>query len=229
MLDDAQDIATRAAALLDDPSASEYDFDYLQPYIDQQYQKLAQDLESLGMQYTEGIATVTISPGVTDLSPLQAVGSPLAAMKNPRMVKAKLASEPDTAYYVVPGPVEELLEVSPSTVYVLQWRYGNGSLQVTPVGETVTLKVYFDQTSTTMFDPSQNAIISTGYILATRVAEQVATLRGLPPAVIAYISGERKGEWAKFASRLIKLKQRANRTMPPIHTAIRTLPPAGYL
>ncbi len=171
MLADVNDVAKRAGALLDDPSNSIFTLAYLMPFIDQCYDILDVELERCGMQYIESIAVFNVTAGTTDLSSLLQDGQPLATMKLPKQVKWKLVGEPDYLYRPSTGPVVELDEVDTSqSIGALQWRFGDGALQITPSVVDITLKVYFDQMSTNIYDPSQNVIRGTAHILAAAVA-----------------------------------------------------------
>ncbi len=177
MLDKVADIASRVAVLLDDPTASVFTLAYLLPFIDQEYEKLDVELERMGMQYTEAVAVFTVSAGVSDLSAFAGVGGPLAAMKFPRRLDWKLPGELDTSY-LTSSFVGELDDVYGASVGAQQWRYASGNIQITPSPSPITLRVYFDQVSTNVYDPNQGVIRGTAHILAARVAARVALVRG---------------------------------------------------
>lgn len=227
MLDNGEDIARRAAALLDDETQSEFTYDYFRPYIDQEYDELASEMETLGMQFIEGVSVFDLPPGTTDLSPLQGIGQPLQTMKTPKTVKWKPQGQPDTAYQFAAGPVLELREVDPACEWMREWRNANGALQVTPVALATTLKVSFDQLSTTIYDPNQNVIIGTAHILAARVAFYIANVRGMPMAPL--LEKKMNKAWAAFASKVVKTRQGNSVVVPKIHRGLRSTVPAGYL
>ena len=226
MLQDAADIVKRVGVLLDDPSNSQFSQDYLMPWIDQHYDVMDGQLEAMGMQYVEGIAVIPLPPGTTDLSPYLMDGQPLATMKAPRRMKWKLTSQPDTMY-LDSISTDELDEVPADSIGNNEYTFEDGALQVTPSGTATTIKIYYDQMSTNIFDPQGNVIRGTAHILALRVAADVADIKGMS---IAKKRDDQAGKaFDDFAAFLSKQKQGARKLVPRIHSTVQAPTPSGYV
>lgn len=218
MIEDAMDIAKRAAALMDDPGMSRFTFPYQQPFIDQCYDILDNELEAAGMQYVESIVEVLIPEGTSDLGYLNDDGQPLATMKYPKSVKWKLDGQPDIEYQWSSGPVEELDEVDGSSSFgALQWRNGRGAIQVTPSITPMWLKIYFDEMSTDIWDPTQNVVRGTGHILAIDVAIELCDARTGMEKKSMKLGVKRAKAWNTFKNSLVKNKQSARIEAQQIH------------
>jgi hypothetical protein len=226
MLQDAADIVKRVGVLLDDPSNSQYDTDYLMPWIDQEYDILDVDLELLGMQYIESNALVNLTAGQTDLTPLLADGQALATMKVPKKIRWWLTSQPEYTFSES-IPTDELDAVTPQSIGAYQWTFIDGAIAVTPSAVPVTLRIYFDQVSTNIYDPQQNVIRGTAHILALQVAKEVATIKGM--SIAASLEMKRMKAWDAFAGVLVKQRQGKRPLIPRIHSTIRRTSPAGYI
>lgn len=207
MLADVDDIIKRAGVLLDDPTNSIYTAAYCMPHVDQKYDELDVALENCGMQYIEGIAIFNVNPNVTDLSSFLQDGQALATMKYPKYMKWKLVGQPDYLYQLSEH-VSELMEVDTATSYgALQWRFADGGLQITPSINALTLKVYFDQTSTNILDPAQNVIRGTAHILAYDVAISICGVRKGMQDRKKDLKADRDAAWNTFKSVLVKNNQ----------------------
>lgn len=177
MLQDAADIVKRVGVLLDDPSNATFESDYVMPFIDQEYDEMDVELERAGMQYVEDIAVIPLDPLVSDLNDFILAGEALQFMKAPKYLKWKLTSQTDE-FYQLSALVEEIDEVNIANIGTWQWRFANGSIQITPSNIPVTVKVYFDTVSTNILDPAQNVIRGTAHILSLRVASSICSVAG---------------------------------------------------
>jgi hypothetical protein len=224
---DADDIVRRVGALLDDPSNSQFDQDYLMPFIDQEFGELDNELEALGAPYALDQVVVTQPANTSSLAAFMAAGQPLADMKLPSDIWWKLAGQPDINYQQSTGPVTQLAFVPPGGQGAWQWTFLGGMLAITPSASPVDLQVTFQVMSTNIIDPQTGVIMGTAAILALRVAIYVATLRGMP-MVQMLMAKEPK------ASRNFKMALKKPRQGVPImarktHGRIVRGAPAGYV
>jgi hypothetical protein len=227
MLQNAADIARRAAAELDDPSQSQFDYPYLQPHIDQAYDVLANQLEAMGMAYQETVAVFNVPAQATDLSAQQQVGGPLQYLKLPRRLKWKQQNTPDTTYQ--PGEFvdpSDMPEVGSNAVGITAWAW-NGFIQCTPSTLALTVKLWFDTLSTTIQDPQTGVVMGTAFILAYRVAAKVANIRGM--SMEARLDKEAMGAWQSFAVVLAKLNQAKKQVPQKLHGVRRRASPVGLI
>jgi hypothetical protein len=227
MLQNAADIARRAAAELDDPSQSLFDFPYLQPHIDQAYDVLANQLEALGMAYQETVAVFNVPAQATDLSSFQQPGGPLQYMKFPNRLKWKQQGTPDPTYQ--PGQfmdMSDIPEVGPNAVGITAWAW-NGFIQCTPSTLALTVKLWFDTLSTTIQDPQTGVVMGTAFILAFRVAAKVANIRGM--SMEARLDKEALGAWQSFAVALAKRNQAKKQVPQKLHGWRRRASPVGLM
>ena len=216
MLQDVDDIIKRVGVLLDDPSNSVFTRAYLMPLVDQEYDEMDVELERSGMQYIESIAIFPVPALQTDLSSFLGDGQPLSSMKSPKYVKWKLSSQTDE-YYRLSNLVEELDEVNIANVGAWQWRNANGSIQITPSNQQITLKVYYDTISTNLYDPTQNVIRGTAHILAPRVGAAACAIAGDQVKRGLWLDQKAKRNWNAFLVVLVQQKQQQNISNPPIH------------
>jgi|GEM_PF-5637583 len=227
MLQDVDDIVKRVGVLMDDPSNSTFTREYLIPIIDQEYDEMDVEMEKNGMQYIESIAVLPSVPALTtDLVSYLADGQPLATMKFPKYVKWKLPSQTDE-FYQLSHLVQELDEVNAANVGAWQWRNANGSIQITPSNEPVTLKVYFDTISTNIYDPTQQVIRGTAHILAPRVGAAVCAIAGDQVKRGAWLQAKAFKNMNDFLVVLTQQKQQRNVSNPPIHGRRRRLCPTA--
>lgn len=224
MLADVDDIVKRAGVLLDDPSNSVFTEAYLMPFIDQCYDELDVDLERAGMQYVEAIAVVLNPAGTSDLTPLMQDGAALSSMKFPKRVQWKLPGEPDSLYRPSTGPVVELQDF-PAAAGAWEWRFADGALQVTSASIDVTLRIYFDQVSTNMVDPSTGVVRGTAHILAAAVASEVYAARKGMEKQADRLSKKRDKLWNAFKSVLVMNQQSRPTVVPPMHPRLRVATP----
>ena len=226
MLQDVADIVTRVGVLLDDPSNSTFTRAYLMPFIDQEYDEMDVELERCGMQYIEAIAIFPVNAGVSDLSSFLGDGQPLASMKFPKYVKWKLTSQTDE-FYQWSALVGELDEVNVANVGAWQWRNANGSIQITPSNQPISLKVYYDTLSTNIYDPTQQVIRGTAHILAPRVGAAVCAVAGDQVKRGAWLDKKATKNWNAFLVVLAQQKQQSNLSNPPIHGRRQTTGPTA--
>jgi hypothetical protein len=224
---DVDDIVTRVGALLDNPSNSQFDRDYLMPYIDQEYGELDNELESLGAPYALDQVIVTQPANTSSLAAFMASGQPLADMKLPSDVWWKLAGQPDINFQQSTGPVTRLDFVPPNTQGAWQWTFLGGMLAITPSSSPVDLQVTFQTMSTNIVDPQSGVILGTAAILALRVALYVATIRGMP--MVQLLTTKEAKASRNFKMALKKPRQGVPIMARKTHGRLVRGAPAGYV
>jgi hypothetical protein len=176
------DIIRRVGWLLDDPGNRRFTPDYIRPGIDQENEAFEIDLERLGIQQQEQIAIFNIPAAValpdgsnppTDLAPYFAAGQPLQWFLRPKRVDWKQTGQPDTSYSQADA-VNELDDVQLGNLGVQQYRWAQGSIQLTPSYQPVTLRIYFFALSSDIYDDAQKVMRGIGFILANQVAAYIA-------------------------------------------------------
>lgn len=165
----------RAAALLDDPGHRRFSTSYLRSHIDQQNESMMISLSSSGLQQQEQTAIFNIGVGVSDLTPFFQVGQLLQFLLRPVSIDWKLQGQPDTNYNIS-WPVQELTDVDQSNLGCQNYRWAGGTLQVTPSGTPVTLRVRYLALNATLYDSVQQIVLGTGFVLAGLVAQFVCSL-----------------------------------------------------
>ena len=228
MLADVNDVIKRAQVLLDDPAGSIFSAAYLLPHIDMCYDELDVELENAGMQYIESIAVFDVAAGVSDLSNLLQDGQPLATMKLPKNLRWKLQGQPDSTYSRS-AFVSELSDVDPAaSIGALEWRFGDGGLQVLPSSVGVTCKLYFDQMSTNVVDGTTGVVRGTAHILALDVAISIDQGRKGMESRLKLNSARRAKAWNGFKDVLTKNNQGKKVEPPRLHPRRSFVAPAGY-
>jgi hypothetical protein len=165
----------RAAALLDDPAHRRFSANYLRQHIDQQNEQMLVKLSSLGLQQQEQTAIFNLGVQISDLTPFFQVGQPLQYLLRPMSIDWKVQGQPDTSYQ--PSfPVQELADVDPSNLGCDQYRWAGGTLQVTPSGVAVTLRVHYLALNVSVVDPNQQIVLGIGFLLALMTARFVAAM-----------------------------------------------------
>jgi len=176
------DIVARVGWLLDDPGNRRFSADYIRPGIDQENEALEITLERLGIQQQEQIAIINLPAAVVlsngsnppvDLAPYFAAGQPLQWFLRPKRIDWKVTGQPDTSYTQADS-VNELDDVMVGNLGVQQYRWAQGSIQLTPSYTPVTIRVYFFALATDIYDDAQSVMRGLGYILATQVAAYIA-------------------------------------------------------
>jgi hypothetical protein len=224
---DVDDIVIRVGALLDNPSNSQFDRDYLMPYVDQEFGELDNELESLGAPYALEQQYITLAANQSSLASFMAAGQPLADMKLPSDIWWKLAPQPDISYVQSVGPVTRLDFVPPNTNGAAQWTFLGGMLAVTPSSSTVTLQVTYQKLATNIVDPQTGVILGTAAILALRVALYVATIRGMP--MVQLLTGKEAKASRNFKMVLKKPRQGVPIMARKTHGRLVRGAPAGYV
>lgn len=174
---DVADVVTSVAALLDDPSGSEIDVDYVLPFLNLRWSNLVTNLVMLGLQYSEEVVILTIQPGTVTLSDAMQSGAPLASLMKPKSIDWKPVGTADTLYTPA-AQKNELSDVDPSSTGVLEYSFQGGTIQVTPSAVAVVARIRFLAMSTSLVDPSDGMIRGVGDIIAYRTAEMIAAVRG---------------------------------------------------
>jgi hypothetical protein len=176
-------IVARVGWLLDDPGNRRFSSDYIMPGIDQENESLEITLERLGVQQQEQIALIALPaapPPLTDgsnppvdLAPYFAAGQPLEWFLRPKRLDWKVTGQPDTSYSQA-NAVNELADVQIGNLGVQEYRWAQGSIQLTPSYTPVTIRLYFYALSTDIYDNAQSVMRGIGFILALQVAAVIA-------------------------------------------------------
>ena len=224
---DVDDIVIRVGALLDNASNSQFDQDYLMPYIDQEFGELDNELEALGAPYALEQEYITLTSGQSSLASFMQPGGQLADMKLPSDIWWKLASQPDISYQQSVGPVTRLDFVPPNTNGAFQWTFLGGLLAVTPSNSPVTLQVTYQKLATNIVDPQSGVILGTAAILALRTALYVATIRGMP--MVQLLTTKEAKASRNFKMALKKPRQGVPIMARKTHGRIVRGAPAGYI
>jgi hypothetical protein len=177
-------IVKRVGVMLDDPANARFSSAYILPFIDQENESFEITLERLGIQQQEQIAIInlpaqTLTPDGScppvDLAPQFAAGMPLEHFLRPKRIDWKVAGQPD-ASYSQSDPVDELDDVQPGNLGCWQYRWAQGSIQVTPSFTNLTLRIYFYALADVYADNAQSVMRGVGFILARQVALEIASL-----------------------------------------------------
>ena len=178
------DIVARVGWLLDDPGNRRFSPDYIRPGIDQENEALEVTLERLGIQQQEQIAIINLpaapvlsnggSYPPVDLANFFAAGQPLQWFLRPKRIDWKVQGQPDTNYTQADA-VNELDDVMVGNLGVQQYRWAQGSIQLTPSATPVTIRVFFFALATDLYDDAQRVMRGIGYILATQVAAYICS------------------------------------------------------
>jgi hypothetical protein len=176
-------IIKRVGVLLDDPSNVRFSNAYIMPFVDQENESFEITLERLGIQQQEQIAIINLpsatptSDGSTppvDLAPYFAAGYPLQWFLRPKRIDWKLQGQPDTSY-LQSDPVDELDDVQIGNLGPYQYRWAQGSIQLSAFYSAITIRVYFWALANDVYDNAQSVMRGIGFILATQVATLIAS------------------------------------------------------
>jgi hypothetical protein len=174
-------IIKRVGVLLDDPTGARFSSEYIMPYVDQENESYEITLERLGIQQQEQIAIINLPPAVqtsdgscppVDLAPFFAAGQPLEFFLRPKRIDWKLQGQPDTSYQQS-DPVNELDDVQYGNLGPWQYRWAQGSIQLSANYTAVTIRVYFYALVNDIYDNAQSVMRGIGFILATQVAADI--------------------------------------------------------
>lgn len=174
---DVGSVVASVAALLDDPSQSSIDQDYVIPFLNLRWANLVVNLAMLGLQFSEEEVIFLLPAGSLTLAPYMANGQPLASMMEPVSIDWKNVGADDTLYYPS-EPVRELDDQPQGSQGVLQYSFKGGTVLLTPSSIDQTIRVRFKAMSTTLVDPTDNMIRGVGDIIAFRTAELIYAIRG---------------------------------------------------
>jgi hypothetical protein len=165
-------VIRRVGWLLDDPGNRRFTPDYIRPGIDQENESIEITLERLGVQQQEATAIFSIPAAVAlgdgsnppvDLAPYFQLGQPLQWFLRPKEVWWKVTGQPDTSYTQA-NAVNELSDVQLGNLGVQEYRWAQGSIQLTPSSTPVTLRIY------------QPVMRGIGNILALQVASYICSM-----------------------------------------------------
>ena len=177
-------IVKRVGWLLDDPGNRRFTSDYIMPGIDQENESIEIFLERLGIQQQEQTAIIALPPATTgpggsnppvDLAQYFNPGQPLQWFLRPKRVDWKVTGQPDTSYNPA-NAVNELADVQLGNLVVQEYRWAQGSIQLTPSYQPVTVRIYFFALSTDIYDNAQSVMRGIGFILALQVASYICSL-----------------------------------------------------
>lgn len=209
-----QDIARRAATMLDDPGQRRFTTAYLMPHIDQANEELMVLLEKLGAKETEQFAVFNVAGqpngGWMDLTPYFAAGQPLQYCMRPKKLWWKLQGQPDTSY-VLSDLVDTLDDVLAGNQGCQQWDWTGGTILTLASSSGVTLRIQYDALSTAIYDPVQNVTRGIGHLIAVQVADFVAALNNGMGQLGAKLTLKLTRVKNNFANLLTMQNQRENR------------------
>lgn len=176
-------IIRRTQVLLDDPAGTRFSSAYIMPFLDQENESFEITLERLGIQQQEQIAIINLptctptgngSTPPLDLAPQFVAGMPLQWFLRPKRIDWKLQGQPDTAY-IQSDPVNELDDVQIGNLGPYQYRWAQGSIQLSFFSTAITIRVYFFALANDVNDQAQTVMRGIGFILATQVATLIAS------------------------------------------------------
>jgi hypothetical protein len=176
-------IVGRVQWLLDDPTGARFSSAYIMPAIDQENESFEITLERLGIQQQEQIAIINLPPATptsdgstppVDLAAQFAAGMPLEWFLRPKRIDWKLQGQPDVAY-LQSDPVNELDDVQIGNLGPYQYRWAQGSIQLSAFYSAVTIRVYFFALANDIYDNAASVMRGVGFILATQVATLIAS------------------------------------------------------
>lgn len=210
---DVADVTQGVATLMDDPSQSEIDQDYVLPFLNLRWANLIVNLAMLGLQYAEEQAILSIPAGTTSLTNFMTAGQPLASLMSPVDMQWKLKGAPDEQYDDV-DPVRELDDLPPSPT-IQQYAFKGGSIFITPSSVDTVLRVNYKAMSTRLVDPTDDMIRGVGDIIAFRTAELMLAVRGNPLKVDMKTYGDDALE--DFCAMSVLRDQSNFNVIPPTH------------
>lgn len=173
------DVVQGVATLLDDPSQSEFDKDYVVPFLNLRWANLIVNLAALGLQYSEEMVIVEIPPGTVSLTNMMLPGGVLASLMEPIGIDWKLVGSDDTTYTPA-NAVSELDDYEQGSIGILEYSWQGGTILTVPSAQPITARIRFNAMSTTLVDPTDNMIRGVGDIIAFRTAELIYAVRGNP-------------------------------------------------
>lgn len=226
MLWNVDEVCRRTATLMDDPAMTEFDKDYLIPFLNINWEDLANKLSMVGLDYQEvRVVIAGFQSGTANFDDFMGDGQPLAALMLPKRVEWKPAGDPDTSYEVL-RDVDDLDDVPDGTIGMIEWHWGGGSLQVTPSSADVDVRVTFLAMSTNLVDPNDNMVRGCTNVIAYATASLIYTIRGNDPLALKM---ENRSEDAleTFERAAVMRDQAKSSRMPPQHP--RYLPKNFYV
>lgn len=214
-------IVKRVGWLLDDPGNRRFTPDYIRPGIDQENESLAITLERLGVQQQEATAIFNIPAAVPlddgsnppiDLAPYFAPGQPLEWFLRPKEVWWKQTGQPDTNYAQA-NAVNELSDVQLGNLGIQEYRWAQGSIQITPSYQPCTLRIYFFALVSDLYDDAQPVMRGIGNILALEVAAYICASNSNMGKLGAKLEASRRRDRQNFKN-LIQMTSQAQLLVP---------------
>lgn len=184
---DLGSLLTKVQSLVEDPTGQWCTKPYMLATVALAWDDLSTELSMLDLGYDEDIAVIENVPAnLTDLSPYQAQGQPLANIMRPKLLEWKLPTDPDTSYDDA-APVDRLPDRDPGAQGIAAYTFRKQIIQITPSSVPVTIRVTSVVMNVTLIDDNDTVIAGCQSILAYRVSEKINARRGNPQ-----LAGENK-------------------------------------
>jgi hypothetical protein len=168
-------LVARVQSLVDDPSGSWADYDYIKNDINQANEDLNTELKAYNLSYGETSVVIKgVPPNSSDLSAY--MDGVLASMELPTSIEWRNAGDDDAKWKPVPR-VDKIKDVTNSSI-VASWKWESENVLISPCMNPVDLRVCFDALTAELDDPTQEIIRGALNVLAYRTAELVAAKRG---------------------------------------------------
>lgn len=218
MLWNVDQVVRGIAACMDDPAMTEFDKDYLLPFINLHWQDLSNELSMLGLTYQEFRVEVPYAAGSTNLDDAMQDSGPLGSLMLPKRVEWKLAGAPDTTY-VEARNVDELDDYDSGLVGIPEVWWAGGSIQTPASSVDLTLRVTFLAMSTNLVDPNDSMVRGASNVISYKVAGFIYSIRGNDPLAAKM---EQRGDDAQdtFERMAVMRDQATLRRCPPMHPRI---------
>lgn len=171
------DVVQSVATLLDDPSQSTYDRDYIVPFINLRWSDIVVNLAALGLQYSEDTVILTIPAYTVSLSSQMISGGALQSLMEPISIEWKLVGSDDTTYDETEW-VGEVKDFPGGTVGIPEFAWEGGNIVLVPSGQDVVARIRYNSMSTTLVDPTDKMVRGVGHIVAYEAAEVIWAIRG---------------------------------------------------
>lgn len=180
-------LITRTQALLDDPTGKWADHDYLMPFVEQVNEDLYTELAAINLTYADTVVVLqAVAANTSDLSAYQATGGLLEYMMVPTLVEWREVGESDLEW----KPVTRLDKVADTSAagdgqatasvssFVNSYEWRASILYISPCDQPVDLRIRFQALPVVLTDDEQTLIRGLINVMAYRVAELVAEIRG---------------------------------------------------
>lgn len=190
----AGDVVTSVAALMDDQVGDEYDFTYLQPFIQQCNYRLFQNI--FGNPNVPGAKLVAllvnIPAGTTSLNDYMQTGQPLSLLSQIFDIREKPTGTGQSAYR--PMQLAMDIPIMPDTpqdfngIYVL----GEDNILLPGASQALDIRVWGEFKPTPITASDTLLLPDTDVILVHWVCELASVIRGTTPEFTAYHRAEKQ-------------------------------------